>query len=357
MNTKKKIFDLTIEELYVAIELLQGSAYRADQVWRWIYQLGAQSFSVMNNLPLLFREALELHYSFERAKENQTLISKDKTIKWLLAFNDANEVETVWIPEETRSTLCISSQVGCTLNCKFCHTGTQPLVRNLSAGEIISQLLHAKDVLQDWPPHASIRKINNIVMMGMGEPLLNYEQVAKAIRIMMHPQGLDISRKRITLSTSGIAPQIKRCAEELGVNLAISLHAVTDELRNYLVPINKKYPIQELLQACRDYASVTEYRRVTFEYVMLKGVNDSPADAKKLVELIKGIPAKINLIPFNPWPGTEFECSTESSIKQFAAIIERAGYIAPVRTPRGEDIMAACGQLKSASIKAKAYQV
>lgn len=356
MGTTKNFFDLTIEELHTAMELLKGPAFRADQVWRWVYQLGAQSFSTMNNVPLLFRETLGLHYSLERTQEHQVLISKDKTIKWLLAFSDANEVETVWIPEQTRSTLCISSQVGCTLNCKFCHTGTQPLVRNLRAGEIVAQLLHAKDVLQDWPSHAPTRKINNIVMMGMGEPLLNYEQVAKAIQIMMHPQGLDISRKKITLSTSGIVPQIKRCAEELGVNLAISLHAVTDELRNHLVPINKKYPINELLQACRDYASITGYRRITFEYVMLKGVNDSPADAKKLVDLIKGIPAKINLIPFNPWPGTELECSTESNIKQFAAIIEKAGYIAPVRTPRGEDIMAACGQLKSASIKAKAYQ-
>ena len=357
MGTTKNFFDLTIKELHIAIELLKEPAFRADQVWKWVYQLGVQSFSAMHNVPLLFRETLGLHYSLKRAKENQVLISKDNTIKWLLAFHDANEVETVWIPEKTRSTLCISSQVGCTLNCKFCHTGTQPLVRNLKAGEIVAQLLHAKDVLQDWPSDAASRKINNIVMMGMGEPLLNYEQIAKAIQIMMHPQGLAISRKKITLSTSGIVPQIKRCAEELGVNLAISLHAVTDELRNYLVPINKKYSIKELLQSCRDYASVTGYRKITFEYVMLKGVNDSTADAKKLVDLIKGIPAKINLIPFNPWPGTEFECSTEADIKKFATIIEKAGYIAPVRTPRGEDIMAACGQLKSASIKAKAYQV
>lgn len=357
MGTKKNFLDLDLAALRTSVDLLQEPAYRADQVWQWVYQLGAKDFSSMHNLPLSFRDTLGLHYSLERAREHQSLISQDKTIKWLLAFSDANEVETVWIPEQTRSTLCISSQVGCTLNCKFCHTGTQPLVRNLRAGEIVAQLLHAKDVLQDWPSHAATRKINNIVMMGMGEPLLNYEQVAQAIRIMIHPQGLDISRKKITLSTSGIAPQLKRCAEELGVNLAISLHAVTDELRNQLVPINKKYPIQELLQACRDYASITGYRKITFEYVMLKGVNDSPADAKKLVALIKGIPAKINLIPFNPWPGTELVCSTESTIKQFAAIIEKAGYIAPVRTPRGEDIMAACGQLKSASIKAKAYQV
>lgn len=357
MGTTKNLFDLTLEELKSEIKLLQEPAYRASQLWRWVYQLGAQSFSNMNNIPLLFRETLGIHYRLERAKEHQSLVSKDETIKWLLALSDSNEIETVWIPEETRSTLCISSQVGCTLNCKFCHTGTQPLVRNLRAGEIIAQLLHAKDVLQDWPARVSTRKINNIVMMGMGEPLLNYDQVAQALRIMMDPQGLDISRKKITLSTSGIVPQLKRCAEELGVNLAVSLHAVTDELRNHLVPINKKYPIQELLQACRDYASITGYRKVTFEYVMLKGVNDSPTDAKKLVTLIKGIPAKINLIPFNPWPGTELECSTQQTIRQFAAIIEKAGYIAPVRTPRGEDIMAACGQLKSASIKAKAYQI
>jgi 23S rRNA (adenine2503-C2)-methyltransferase len=311
----------------------------------------------MNNIPLSFRETLQLHYSLERAKVHQALISKDETRKWLLSFEDANQVETVWIPEPTRGTLCISSQVGCTLNCKFCHTGTQPLVRNLKAGEIVAQVLHAKDVLQDWPSHAPTRKIHNIVLMGMGEPLLNYEQVAKAIQIMMHPTGLHISKKKITLSTSGIVPGIKRCAEELAVNLAISLHAVTDELRNYLVPINKQYPLQELLEACKNYASMTGHRKITFEYVMLKDVNDSPADAKKLIELIKGIPAKINLIPFNLWPGTEFECSTEAHIKQFAAIIEKAGYIAPVRTPRGQDIMAACGQLKSASMKAKAYQV
>jgi 23S rRNA (adenine2503-C2)-methyltransferase len=240
LGTKKNFFDLTIEELYAAVTLLQEPAYRADQVWKWVYQLGAQAFSTMHNVPLSFRETLDVHYSLERAQEHQALVSKDKTIKWLLAFSDANEVETVWIPEETRSTLCISSQVGCTLNCKFCHTGTQPLVRNLRAGEIVAQLLHAKDVLQDWPSHAPTRKINNIVMMGMGEPLLNYEQVAQAIRMMTHSQGLDISRKKITLSTSGIVPQIKRCAEELGVNLAISLHAVTVELRNYLGPINKK---------------------------------------------------------------------------------------------------------------------
>jgi 23S rRNA (adenine2503-C2)-methyltransferase len=346
--TKKNFFDLTIEQLYAEIALLQEPAFRADQVWQWVYRLGAQGFSTMSNIPLSLKNSLLLNYDFERAKAHQTLISKDETRKWLLAFKDANQVETVWIPEPTRGTLCVSSQVGCTLNCKFCHTGTQPLVRNLKAGE--------KDELQDWPSHAPTRKIHNLVMMGMGEPLLNYEQVAKAIQIMMHPAGLSFSKRKITLSTSGIVPEIKRCAEELGVNLAVSLHAVTDELRNYLVPINKKYPIKELLEACRTYAAKTGDRKITFEYVLLKGVNDSPADAKKLITLVKGIPAKVNLIPFNPWPGTEFECSTEAHIKQFSAIIEKAGYIAPVRTPRGQDIMAACGQLKSASMKAKAYQ-
>ena len=277
--------------------------------------------------------------------------SIDGTRKWLLGFADGQEAETVHIPEEDRGTLCVSSQIGCTLTCRFCHTGTQRLVRNLSAAEILGQIMLARDALQEWPSPPDGRLISNIVMMGMGEPLYNYDNVAKALRIVMDGEGISISKRKITLSTAGVVPMIRRAGAELGVNLAISLHAVTDELRDRIVPINKKYPIAELMDACRSYPGLSNARRITFEYVMLKGVNDSPADARALIKLIEGVPAKVNLIPFNAWPGAPFECSSNAAIAAFSDIVFEAGYASPVRTPRGRDIMAACGQLKSESIR------
>lgn len=327
--------------------------FRAGQLWYWIYNQGVTDFAKMTSLSKKLRDYLIANYNLFRAKVVKDLVSFDETRKWLLKFDDGNEVEAVFIPEKTRGTLCISSQVGCTLTCKFCHTGTQKLVRNLEAHEIVAQFMYAKDMLNDWPSTRKLRRITNIVMMGMGEPLLNYDNVSKALKIIMDPNGLGLSKRKITLSTSGVVPFIEKCGSELGVNLAISLHAVNDELRNYLVPINKRYPIRSLLDACRSYPALKNRERITFEYVMLKEVNDSDADAKELIRLIKGIPAKINLIPFNPWPSAPFECSTPERIKSFANIIEEAGYMSPVRTPRGQDIMAACGQLKSESLRLK----
>jgi len=300
--------------------------------------------------------------------------SSDGTQKWLLKMADGQEVESVHIPETDRGALCVSSQVGCTLTCRFCHTGTQRLVRNLEAGEIVSQVMLARDYLNDWADRREeeekkergrrgraeedipTRSLTNIVLMGMGEPLYNYDNVAKALKIIMNSDGIAIGKRRITLSTSGVVPMITRCGAELDVNLAVSLHAVTDELRDQIVPINRKYPIKELLQACRDYPGVSNSRRITFEYIMLKGVNDSAADAKQLVRLLRGIPAKINLIPFNPWPGAQFECPAWESIEKFGDILNASGYASPIRTPRGRDIMAACGQLKSASLKLSAAE-
>jgi 23S rRNA (adenine2503-C2)-methyltransferase len=346
---KESLLGLSLVELKELFVSLGEKPFRALQVWKWIYVKGAQSFAQMSNLSLALRETLEEKYSIERAMVEKELISFDETRKWLLKLSDKNEVETVYIPESTRGTLCISSQVGCTLTCKFCHTGTQTLVRNLTAGEIVAQFLHAKDALEDWSGDNQGRALTNIVMMGMGEPLFNYENVAKALKIIMDPEGLNLSKRKITLSTSGVVPMIEQCGEELAVNLAISLHAVTDELRSHLVPLNKKYPLAELLAACRNYPALTHERRITFEYVMLKDVNDSVSDAKALLNLIKGLPAKVNLIPFNPWPGSEFECSSPEQIAKFAQVLENAGYKSPVRTPRGQDIFAACGQLKSDS--------
>ncbi|MBU6474970.1 MAG: 23S rRNA (adenine(2503)-C(2))-methyltransferase RlmN [Alphaproteobacteria bacterium] len=331
--------------------------FRAKQVWHWIYHRGAKDFAAMANLPKDLRTALAEKYSIERPQAAAEQKSSDGTIKWLLKLSDGQMVETVYIPEEKRGTLCVSSQVGCTLTCKFCHTGTQPLVRNLSAEEILQQILHARDVLGEWPQagekQSGAREVTNIVMMGMGEPLYNYENVSKALKICMDAEGLDISRRRITLSTSGVVPQIVQCGEELNVNLAISLHAPDDELRSKIMPINKKYPLSALLDACRNYPGLSEQRRITFEYVMLKDVNDGDDQAAALAKLLEGIPCKINLIPFNPWAGSEFETSDDGRVRKFAALLERAGYDAPVRRPRGRDILAACGQLKSASIRAR----
>jgi 23S rRNA (adenine2503-C2)-methyltransferase len=340
-----------LEREALAAELARRGlpAFRARQIWHWIYFRGARDFDEMTTLAKPLRAELARHYTLARPAEAMRQDSTDGTRKWLLRFADGREAECVHIPEEDRGALCMSSQVGCALTCRFCHTGTQPLVRNLTAGEIVGQMLLARDSYGEWPSPKDGRLLSNIVMMGMGEPLYNYDNVAAALRIMMDGEGIGISRRRITLSTAGVVPVIPRVGDELGVKLAISLHAVTDELRDVLVPINKKHPIAELLAACRAYPGASNARRITFEYVMLKGVNDSPADARALVKLIAGIPAKVNLIPFNPWPGAPFECSTGAAIAAFADIVNRAGYSSPVRTPRGRDIMAACGQLKSAS--------
>jgi 23S rRNA (adenine2503-C2)-methyltransferase len=348
--------------------------FRAGQVWSWIYCRGARDFTKMTTLSKPVRDMLAEHYTVDRPTVSEHQKSRDGTQKWLLKMADGQEVESVHIPESDRGALCVSSQVGCTLTCRFCHTGTQRLVRNLEPSEIVSQVMLARDYLNEWAnadkktddkkgsrrgrkeEEAPTRSLTNIVMMGMGEPLYNYENVAKALRIIMNSDGIAIGKRRITLSTSGVVPMIKRCGEELDVNLAVSLHAVTDELRDQIVPLNRKYPIKELLQACRDYPGASNARRITFEYIMLKGVNDSAADAKQLVRLLRGIPAKINLIPFNPWPGAAFECPEWGAIEKFGDILNDAGYASPIRTPRGRDIMAACGQLKSASLKLSATE-
>ena len=348
---RRDLVGLDREELAAELATIGAPPFRARQLWHWIYHRGISDFALMTTLAKEFRSALAERYVIARPLESRAQLSADGTRKWLLKFADGQEAECVHIPEEDRGTLCVSSQVGCTLTCKFCHTGTQRLVRNLDSAEIVGQVMLARDALGEWPSPAEDRQITNIVLMGMGEPLYNYDNVAKAVKIIMDGEGLSVSKRKITLSTSGVVPAIARCGSELGVNLAISLHAVTDELRDVLVPLNKKYPIAELLDACRNYPGSSNARRITFEYVMLKGVNDSPAEARALVALLRGIPAKVNLIPFNPWPGAPYECSTREAIKQFSDIVFEAGYSSPVRTPRGQDIMAACGQLKSDSIK------
>ncbi|MEM9123474.1 MAG: 23S rRNA (adenine(2503)-C(2))-methyltransferase RlmN [Pseudomonadota bacterium] len=332
---------------------------RASQLWNWLYVRGATEFGAMTNLSKAARADFAHHLTIARPEIVDEQHSSDGTVKWLIRFAPGAEAEAVYIPEADRGTLCISSQVGCTLNCTFCHTGTQRLVRNLTAGEIVSQLLIAKDRLGEWALQAEAkgqgrRLITNIVFMGMGEPLYNFANVRDAVHILSDQEGLSISKRRITLSTAGVVPEIPRAGQEMGIMLAISLHGVTDEVRNRLVPLNKKYPIAELMAACRAYPGLSNAKRITFEYVMLKGVNDSEADARKLVRLLEGIPAKINLIPFNPWPDALYDCSDWETIETFADIVNRAGYASPVRTPRGRDIMAACGQLKSASQKQRA---
>ena len=340
---------LSREELSALFADFGLPAFRARQVWHWIYHRGATTFDRMTTLAKPLRAELAARCAIERPGVATEQLSSDGTRKWLLRPPGGGEVECVYIPEQDRGALCVSSQVGCALACTFCHTGTQPLVRNLSSADIVGQVLIARDAYGEWPSPKEGRMISNIVMMGMGEPLLNFDNVAKALTIVMDNEGLSISRRRITLSTAGYVPMMRRCGEELGVNLAVSLHAVSDELRDTLVPLNRKFPIADLLDACRDYPGGSNARRITFEYVMLKGVNDSPADARALVRLLAGIPAKVNLIPFNPWPGAPYTCSTEAVIAAFATIVNRAGYSAPVRVPRGRDILAACGQLKSAT--------
>ncbi|GAB4228886.1 MAG: 23S rRNA (adenine(2503)-C(2))-methyltransferase RlmN [Methyloligellaceae bacterium] len=346
----------------------QAQRMRVAQLWNWVYARGARDFAAMTVFSKALRAQLEDAFTLARPEIVSEQISADGTRKWLLRLGGRNgapgpEIETVYIPEAERGTLCISSQVGCTLTCSFCHTGTQKLVRNLEPGEIVGQIMLARDRLGDWPGAtaenpaglpAAERKITNIVLMGMGEPLYNFDNVRDAMAIASASDGLAFSRRRITLSTSGVVPEIPHWGAQANTMLAISLHAVRDDLRNELVPINRKWPIAELLEACRAYPSLSNAKRITFEYVMLKDVNDSLADAKELVRLLKGIPAKINLIPFNPWPGAPYECSDWEQIEAFAEVVNRAGYASPVRSPRGRDIMAACGQLKSASIKQRA---
>ncbi|MBS0241104.1 MAG: 23S rRNA (adenine(2503)-C(2))-methyltransferase RlmN [Proteobacteria bacterium] len=348
------------------------SRMRVEQLWSWLYVRGITSFDAMTDVSKDLRARLAASFTLERPEIVTEQLSTDGTRKWLLRLprrgheTSAPEIETVYIPEADRGTLCISSQVGCTLTCSFCHTGTQRLVRNLEAEEIVGQILLARDRIGDWPgatppddggliPQAE-KKITNIVLMGMGEPLYNFDNVRRAIEVAADGDGLAFSKRRITLSTSGVVPEIGRWGLEAGTMLAISLHAVTDKLRDELVPINRKYPIAELLEACRQYPGLSNARRITFEYVMLKGVNDSLADARALVRLLSGIPAKINLIPFNPWPGSRYECSDWEQIERFADLVNRAGYASPVRTPRGRDILAACGQLKSESTKVRASE-
>lgn len=331
---------------------------RLGQLWQWIYEKGVRDFEQMTNLSKDYRALLADHFVIAIPEVVSKQVSTDGTRKYLVRIAGGHEVETVYIPESDRGTLCISSQVGCTLTCSFCHTGTQKLVRNLTAGEIIGQVMLARDDLGEWPapgrnPATSARLLSNIVLMGMGEPLYNFGNVRDAMKIAMDPEGIQLSRRRITLSTSGVVPEIARTATEIGCLLAVSFHATTDEVRDKLVPINKRWNIEALLEALRDYPKASNSERITFEYVMLKGINDSDADAHRLVDLIKGIPAKVNLIPFNPWPGAPYERSSNNRINAFSEIVYQAGYASPVRKPRGEDIFAACGQLKSATERAR----
>jgi 23S rRNA (adenine2503-C2)-methyltransferase len=344
---------------------------RASQLWHWIYHRGAREFSAMRNIARPLLDKLSERCTLARPEIVAEQVSADGTRKWLLrmppahAFDKGAEIESVYIPESDRGTLCVSSQVGCTLNCTFCHTGTMPLVRNLTAAEIVGQVLVARDRLGDFPGGTApadglvpsgegVRAVSNVVFMGMGEPLYNFDAVRDAIAVLTDGEGLALSKRRITVSTSGVVPEMARLGHECGTMLAVSLHATNNALRDQLVPLNRKYPIETLLEACRDYPGASNARRITFEYVMLKRVNDSPADAKALVRLLEGLPAKINLIPFNPWPGTSFECPDWGTIERFSEVVFNAGYASPVRTPRGRDILAACGQLKSESEKLRA---
>ncbi len=330
---------------------------RLGQIWQWVYYWGVRDFAAMTNLAKDYRALLADHFTIEIPQVVSRQVSADGTRKYLVRIAGGHEVEVVYIPEETRGTLCVSSQVGCTLTCSFCHTGTQKLVRNLTAGEIVGQVMLARDDLNEWPqpgdPKDETRLVSNVVLMGMGEPLYNFDNVRDAMRVVMDGEGIALGRRRITLSTSGVVPEIARAATEIGCQLAVSFHATTDEVRDKLVPINKRWNIKALLDELRDYPKLSNSERITFEYVMLKGVNDSDADARRLVKLIAGIPAKINLIPFNEWPGSPYERSDWERIEAFADIIYKAGYASPIRTPRGEDIMAACGQLKSATERSR----
>ncbi|MCL2428676.1 MAG: 23S rRNA (adenine(2503)-C(2))-methyltransferase RlmN [Alphaproteobacteria bacterium] len=350
---RRDLVGLSRSELAAHLVAIGEQPFRAKQLWHWIYHQGSTDFARMSSIARPLQQKLAERFVIGRPEAVAVQTSADETRKFLFRFRDGQQAETVYIPdrEEDRGAVCISSQVGCTLSCRFCHTGTQALVRNLGAAEIIGQFMAARDAYGEWPsPKGETpRLLSTIVMMGMGEPLYNYENVARAIRVIMDHEGIALSRRRITLSTSGVVPMMERCGAELGVNLAVSLHAVRDALRDELVPLNRKYPIAELIDACRRYPGASNARRITFEYVMLRGVNDSTAEARELVRLIAGIPAKVNLIPFNPWPGSAFEPSTRSAIERFARIVMDGGFAAPVRTPRGRDILAACGQLRTES--------
>ncbi len=354
---RRDLVGLSREELADELAAVGEKAFRAKQVWHWIYHQGVTEFSRMSSIARPLQEGLAARFVIGRPEAATVQTAADETRKWLFRFRDGQEAETVYIPDrrEDRGAVCISSQVGCTLSCRFCHTGTQKLVRNLGAAEIVGQFMAARDSYGEWPsPRGETpRLLSTIVLMGMGEPLYNYENVARAMRIVMDHEGIGLSRRRITLSTSGVVPMMDRCGAELGVNLAVSLHAVRDGLRDEIVPLNRKYPIAELLAACRRYPGASNARRITFEYVMLRGVNDSEAEARELVRLIAGIPAKVNLIPFNPWPGSAYQPSTREALARFAAIVSDAGFASPIRAPRGQDILAACGQLRTDSRKTR----
>jgi len=354
---RRDLVGLSREELQAVLVEAGEAPFRAKQVWHWIYYQGVVDFARMSTIARPAQAKLAERFVIGRPEVATVQMSGDETRKWLFRFRDGQEAETVYIPDqrEDRGAVCISSQIGCTLSCRFCHTGTQPLVRNLGPGEIVGQFMAARDCYGEWPsPKGETpRLLSTVVLMGMGEPLFNYENVAKGVRILMDGEGIGLSRRRITLSTSGVVPMMDRCGAELAVNLAVSLHAVRDELRDELVPLNRRYPIRELIAACRRYPSASNARRITFEYVMLKGINDSEADARELIRLIGGIPAKVNLIPFNPWPGSGYETSSRGAIDRFAKIVNDAGFSSPVRTPRGRDILAACGQLRTASRRQK----
>ncbi len=354
---RRELVGLSRDELTAEMAAIGEKAFRAKQIWHWIYHQGVTDFARMSTVARPLQERLAQRFVIGRPDVATAQESTDGTRKWLFRFRDGQEAETVYIPDrhEDRGAVCISSQVGCTLSCRFCHTGTQKLVRNLGAAEIVGQFMAARDTYGEWPsPQGETpRLLSTIVLMGMGEPLYNFENVAKAMRIVMDGEGIGLSRRRITLSTSGVVPLMDQCGEELGVNLAISLHAVHDELRDELVPLNRKYPLAELLAACRRYPGASNARRITFEYVMLRDVNDSEAEARQLVRLIAGIPAKVNLIPFNPWPGSAYEPSTGNQLARFARIVQEAGFASPIRTPRGRDILAACGQLRTESMRTK----
>ncbi|MCW8834983.1 MAG: 23S rRNA (adenine(2503)-C(2))-methyltransferase RlmN [Rhodospirillales bacterium] len=353
-NGRRDLVGLSRAEMTAVMAEIGEKPFRVKQLWHWIYHRGSTDFAEMTSLSKGLQQTLSELFVIGRPEVTQEQKSIDGTRKWLLRLEDGNEVESVFIPEEDRGAVCLSTQVGCTLSCRFCHTGTQQLVRNLTAGEIIGQFMIARDACGEWPtPRDGTRQLSNIVVMGMGEPFYNYEETAKAMTIAMDAEGIAISRRRITMSTSGVVPFMERCGRELGVNLAVSLHAATDEVRDAIMPINRKWPLAEVIRACRAYPGAHNARRITFEYAMLKGINDSPADAHALARLVKGLPCKFNLIPFNAWPGAPYECSSMATMKKFAEILNDSGFSAPIRVSRGRDISAACGQLKSESVRSR----
>lgn len=351
-NGRLDLIGLSREEMADVFAEMGEKPFRVKQVWQWLYNRGVTDLEEMTNLSKVLREKMAERFFISRPEVSREQTSVDKTRKWLLKFGDRNEAETVYIPDpdEDRGAVCISTQVGCTLTCRFCHTGTQKLVRNLTASEIVGQFMAARDSYGEWPtPNETGRLLSNVVVMGMGEPLFNYDATVTALRILTDPDGISLSKRRVTLSTSGVVPRMYDLGNDVGVNLAVSLHAATDEVRDEIMPINKKWPLKELMKACREYPGATNARRITFEYIMLKGINDSDADARQLARIVKGVPCKFNLLPFNPWPGSTLECSDWQRIERFSDILANCGYSAPVRTPRGRDILAACGQLKSDS--------